>query len=118
MKKTAAMLMSPFVQSEKKDGVIYVTFEETGLGEVKSEQQKAEISSLVHPNTEGDCNANSLIGSERTKKQTKVKDQTESQISAEDVENQGSENEVDVVFAEEEEYGNDENDFGGGSDDD
>ncbi len=86
---------------------------------MKSEHQKAEISSLVHHHTEGDFNATSKIaGSERTKKLTKVKDQTDSQISGEDVENQGSENEVDVVFAEEEEYGNDENDFGGASDDD
>ena len=33
MKKTAAMLMSPFVQSEKKDGVIYVTFDESGFSD-------------------------------------------------------------------------------------
>ncbi len=33
------MLMSPFVQSEKKDGVIYVTFEESGLGETKTNNE-------------------------------------------------------------------------------
>lgn len=101
------MLLSPFVQSEPKNGVVYVTFDDNGghqpIADIDQVSNEAKQKSLVKKEKKA-LEGGDLSGSDNNGEDAVVID--------------SDEDAREVVFAEEQEYGNDEDDFGAVNDDD
>ena len=87
VKKTSAMLMSPYTQSEPRNGIIYVTFEDNGVvASIPDQPEKSKV-----------------------KKEKKQDDVVSDEVASAKQELSDMD---DVVFAEDEEYaGNEEDDL-------